>query len=277
MSALERPSSALAALTDKEREILRLLAAGHTVKSIAVRLERSEPSINERLRDARRKTGVGSSRELARLLDAQKNWDKKIDLSTQRSKTDEDLQRPGKRRLKSKGTIIMLIAISAAAAGLMFAASDSMHQTAAPQAPQAAHSSAHQRMPLAGSWSLDVGRIPAEERPRRVTVQFRVSQDQTWTTKVEIVGPDGTSQHAESTAALDGVPVPVAGNMAAIDSVSLRQPSPNTLVMTLGKNGVPVSTRVYAVASDEKSMTETIIWAGNSIPTLESTYFNRIN
>ena len=168
----------------------------------------------------------------------------------------------------------MLIAISAAAAGLMFAASDSMHQTAA---PQAVHATAHQRMPLAGSWSLDVSRIPAEERPRRVTVQFRVSQDQTWTTKVEIVGPDGTSQHAESTAALDGVPVPVTGNMEAIDSVSLRQPAPNTLVMTLGKNGAPVSTRVYAVASDEKSMTETIIWAGNSISTLETTYFNRIN
>ena len=278
MSALERSYSALAALTDKEREILRLLAAGHTVKSIAVRLERSEPSINERLRDARRKTGVGSSRELARLLDAQKNWDKKIDLSAQRSKTDEDLQRPSKRRLKSKGTIIMLIAISAAAAaGLMFAASDSMHQTAAPQSPQAAHSSAHQRMPLAGSWSLDVSRIPAEERPRRVTVQFSVLQDQTWTTKVEIVGPDGTRQHAKSTAALDGVPVPVTGNMEAIDSVSLLQPAPNTLVMTLGKNGVPVSTRVYAAASDEKSMTETIIWAGNSIPTMETTYFNRIN
>mgnify|MGYP006165162457 FL=1 len=48
------------ALTDKELEILRLLAGGHTVKSIAARLERSEASINERLREARRKTGVAS-------------------------------------------------------------------------------------------------------------------------------------------------------------------------------------------------------------------------
>ena len=69
------------ALTDKELEILRLLAGGHTVKSIAARLDRSEASINERLREARRKTGVGSSRELARQLDAQKIWDKNIDLS----------------------------------------------------------------------------------------------------------------------------------------------------------------------------------------------------
>lgn len=67
-------------LTEKELEILRLLAGGHTVKSIAAQLERSEASINERLREARRKTGVGSSRELARLLAEQKIWDRKIDL-----------------------------------------------------------------------------------------------------------------------------------------------------------------------------------------------------
>jgi DNA-binding CsgD family transcriptional regulator len=57
-------------LSEKELEILRLLAGGHTVKSIAVLLGRSEASINERLREARRKTGVGSSRELARMLAA---------------------------------------------------------------------------------------------------------------------------------------------------------------------------------------------------------------
>ena len=44
-------------LTDREMEILRLLVAGHTVKTIAARLGRSETSINERLRSARRKTG----------------------------------------------------------------------------------------------------------------------------------------------------------------------------------------------------------------------------
>src|SRR3546814_3135512 len=66
-----------------------LLVAGHTVKTIAARLGRSETSINERLRSARRKTGVGSSRELARLLDLQKTCDENIDLSSQRSRSDE--------------------------------------------------------------------------------------------------------------------------------------------------------------------------------------------
>src|SRR3546814_7688304 len=80
-----------ACLTDREMEILRLLVAGHTVKTIAARLGRSETSINERLRSARRKTGVGSSRELARLLDLQKTCADNIDLSSQRS-TVEDLR-----------------------------------------------------------------------------------------------------------------------------------------------------------------------------------------
>ena len=80
MSSTQLSPHALAALNDNELEILHLLANGHTAKSIAARLGRSETAIHERLRDARRKTGVGSSRELARLLDAQKIWDRKIDL-----------------------------------------------------------------------------------------------------------------------------------------------------------------------------------------------------
>lgn len=58
----------LSRLTDTERQILRLLAQGHTAKSAATLLGLTEAAINERLREARRKTGVGSSRELARLV-----------------------------------------------------------------------------------------------------------------------------------------------------------------------------------------------------------------
>ena len=63
----------LSALTPAERETLTLLARGNTAKSIANLTGRSVGSVNERLREARRKTGVGSSRELARLLAAQEN------------------------------------------------------------------------------------------------------------------------------------------------------------------------------------------------------------
>jgi DNA-binding CsgD family transcriptional regulator len=271
MFALKSPP--FAALTDKEHEILRLLAAGHTVKSIAAQLGRSETSINERLRDARRKTGIGSSRELARMLDSQKIWDKKIDLSA-RSPGLEGLKQPRKAgRIRSKGMIVMFVATAFLAAGI-FLAETAPDRTAT---PPSSHATASQPSPLVGRWSLDVEKVPAQERPRQVTIAFRVSGDQKWTTNVEIIGADGRTMRAESTAAPDGVPVPITGDMGFIDTGSLRQPAPNTLVLTLAKNGTPVSTRVYAVARDLKSMTETIIWAGSAVPKLETNHFSRID
>ncbi|MCE7797391.1 DUF4019 domain-containing protein [Sphingobium sufflavum] len=56
------------ALSEREKATLRLLLAGHDAKSIARHLDLSVHTINERLRDARRKLGVSSSREAARHL-----------------------------------------------------------------------------------------------------------------------------------------------------------------------------------------------------------------
>lgn len=56
------------ALTDKERHTLRLILRGHDAKSAARELGLSVHTVNERLRDARRKLGVTSSREAARRL-----------------------------------------------------------------------------------------------------------------------------------------------------------------------------------------------------------------
>ncbi|MFE8108245.1 DUF4019 domain-containing protein [Sphingomonas melonis] len=55
-------------LNDREKETLRLLLVGHDAKSIANTLGLSVYTINDRLRDARRKLGVSSSREAARRL-----------------------------------------------------------------------------------------------------------------------------------------------------------------------------------------------------------------
>ncbi|QIG52814.1 DUF4019 domain-containing protein [Altererythrobacter sp. BO-6] len=55
-------------LTDKEKEALRLLLAGHDAKSSAGALDISVHTVNDRLRNARRKLGVSSSREAARIL-----------------------------------------------------------------------------------------------------------------------------------------------------------------------------------------------------------------
>ncbi|HIV76737.1 MAG TPA: DUF4019 domain-containing protein [Candidatus Sphingomonas excrementigallinarum] len=56
------------ALTDREKQTLRLIVRGHDAKSIARQLDLSVHTINERLRDARRKLAVSSSREAARML-----------------------------------------------------------------------------------------------------------------------------------------------------------------------------------------------------------------
>jgi DNA-binding CsgD family transcriptional regulator len=54
-------------LTEKEKATLRLLVNGHDAKSIACSMGLSIHTVNERLRDARRKMSVSSSREAARL------------------------------------------------------------------------------------------------------------------------------------------------------------------------------------------------------------------
>lgn len=58
----------LHALTEKEKDTLRLLLAGHDAKSMARHFGLSVHTVNERLREARRKLAVGSSKEAARLL-----------------------------------------------------------------------------------------------------------------------------------------------------------------------------------------------------------------
>jgi DNA-binding CsgD family transcriptional regulator len=55
-------------LTEKEKQTLRLIVRGHDAKSIARSIGLSVHTINERLRDARRKMSVSSSREAARIL-----------------------------------------------------------------------------------------------------------------------------------------------------------------------------------------------------------------
>lgn len=71
-------TDALAALTEKEKQALRLLVRGHDAKSIARHLHLSVHTINERLRDARRKLAVPSSREAARLLYDQEGAPEKL-------------------------------------------------------------------------------------------------------------------------------------------------------------------------------------------------------
>lgn len=71
-------------LTEKEKQTLRLIVRGHDAKSTARHLGLSVHTINERLREARRKLEVSSSREAARLVlntevgDPENHADKKM-------------------------------------------------------------------------------------------------------------------------------------------------------------------------------------------------------
>ena len=106
----------LSSLNDSERGVLLLLAEGHTAKSIATISGRSVGAVNERLREARRKTGVGSSRELARLF-AQENRDKEIGVArAMAGGRGEEVPGAGRSdRLVMKGLLAMLFVAIAAA------------------------------------------------------------------------------------------------------------------------------------------------------------------
>lgn len=120
-TAFQQPMSRapvdLARLNDAERRVLRLLSEGHTAKSIAAALGSSEAAVNERLREARRKTGVGSSRELARVLKAQENQDKIIGVGKSRMSETTLSQSDAEPWRQQTGVIAMIGLLIVAAAG----------------------------------------------------------------------------------------------------------------------------------------------------------------
>ena len=122
----------LQALTEREKETLRLLLRGYDAKSIARDLGLSVHTVNERLRDARRKLNVSSSREAARRLAGEEQDSPKIiadkHFGVAREPTDGRVygragSRPyGGHRLVwlTGGMLVMSLVIAAAAVLLAF-------------------------------------------------------------------------------------------------------------------------------------------------------------
>jgi DNA-binding CsgD family transcriptional regulator len=121
---------AIDALSEKEREALRLLLAGHDAKSSARKLGVSHHAIHDRLRHARQKLGTTGSRQAALLLS---EWERRTPdtvvhepfgaEATAPSPDDPssaDLKRPGSSRSqrRMKGLVIMSICILAVAAAI---------------------------------------------------------------------------------------------------------------------------------------------------------------
>ena len=107
-------------LTASERAVLMLLAEGHTAKSIAAVTGFSVAAVNERLREARRKTGIGSSRELARLL-AQKNNDQKIGMVSKQESGSGTLMPPGRQSSRGGKKEALIMGILAIGIGVALA------------------------------------------------------------------------------------------------------------------------------------------------------------
>lgn len=131
---------------------------------------------------------------------------------------------------------------------------------------------------LAGKWAVDVSRlpIPAAFRPKSVTVTFAEAPGGKLSTRVEVVDGAGALTFAQSIAELNGTPVPVQGNLEA-DTAAASMPAPGVLIMQLSRSGVPGSTRVYTLAADRKTMTETAANFGeDGRPFMRVNHFSRV-
>lgn len=134
------------------------------------------------------------------------------------------------------------------------------------------------RSPLLGTWAVDVSKlpIPPEQRPKSVTFTYSEAGEGKWATQVDIVGPDGSASHGTASYLRDGTAWPVQGSPEA-DTTAVMTPQPGVLVMALSKGGVPGSIRIYTVAPDGKSMTETATYfTREGKPVMRTNYFNRV-
>lgn len=121
MSMTGNDNNNVAALTEKEKQTLRLMVRGHDAKSIARSQGLSVHTINERLRDARRKLAVSSSREAARLLlDAEQQagantpenvGDGKIGEAADHAGADEQSGRTSSRPRLITGVLLMSLVL----------------------------------------------------------------------------------------------------------------------------------------------------------------------
>lgn len=134
------------ALTDREKQTLRLLLEGHDAKSIARHFGLSVHTINERLRDARRKLAVSSSREAARRLREIEGTDPEIlgDAAmggAAPAPTDQPRSRPHRlshRLWQGRWAIGVLAMLSLAAATLILTAPSATRPQAAGTTPATA-------------------------------------------------------------------------------------------------------------------------------------------
>ncbi len=147
----------------------------------------------------------------------------------------------------------------------------------APALAESSGAKASAPSPLLGSWAVDTSRLPMppEARPKSVTITFGDAGGGNWTVNVDIVDAGGTKINAHGTYALDGTAAPGKGSTIEADTGAVRMPASNVLILALGKDGMPASTRIYTAAADGKSMVETAV-NFNGVPVMRTNHFSRM-
>lgn len=159
-------------LTPGEREVLIQLARGHTAKTIATSLGLSVAAVNERLRGARRRTGAGSSRELARLL-VQQNRDDFSEVAP----ADGPAFRSGEPAPKGRWNTRRNVMIVSAALAAVLAA------TLAPGLMDPAQQAASDR---SGPEAAIIARLSASPNPQQFRDRLHAEgRDEAWAPRIE--------------------------------------------------------------------------------------------
>lgn len=132
---------------------------------------------------------------------------------------------------------------------------------------------------LVGSWAVDVSKLPMppEARPKSVTLTFSQSADGKYHTDVDILASDGSERKMTGAYTADGTPYAIEGDTMEADTAAVTFPTPDVMVLALAKNGIPASTRIYALKPGGQEMIETATYVGDDgKPLIRTNYFRRV-
>lgn len=166
--------------------------------------------------------------------------------------------------MKSKIMLSLLIA-----AGLNLSVAAFAQTPVKPAAPS----------PFLGKWALDIANMPVTygTPPKSVTYAFTDIGQGFWQTTIDIVMPDGGVRQMAVKYKRDGQAVKGEGDKLEGDSAAVNSPAPNVLVMSLAKDKLLESVRVYAISANGKEMTESAADVdGDGKPFVRNFHFKRI-
>lgn len=237
-------SAGYQALTEKEKQTLRLIVRGHDAKSMARHLDLSVHTVNERLRDARRKLEVTSSREAARLLldteggDPEKSVDKQMGKAAAAGAvTQPDEPRTGRWRAPGAAWIIAGVFIMSVLLGILALAA--MPQTAnSPNSPSVTAPAEAEVVRAARDWLTlhDEGRW--RDGWNATGESFRkLNTLERWTEAAEKVRPPLGAVISRTVMSQQSVPAPPAGVEVVTFRTSFANKADTVETVSLAREG----------------------------------------